>query len=165
MIIFDKSQLPHTQQQDINFTITQLLYTLTNNPGRCIFMLKASLCCGLFLRLVRYPQVFGWSLNGFMSPWQTVSCKSPHNQLVRLAMDLAALCDMWCWKCTNWCHLAVFSFDRGFVWCTLHGSPSIPIEFLTVLAKLVKKLSKMMMVNLPIAIHSTVGPWIGYKQL
>ena len=30
-----------------------------------------------------------------------------------LAMDLAAMCDMWRWNGTNGCHLAVFNVDVG----------------------------------------------------
>ena len=33
---------------------------------------------------------------------QTASCNSPHNWLMSLAMDLAALCDMWRWKWHQW---------------------------------------------------------------
>ena len=55
--------------------------------------------CGLFLRLVRRPQVLGWSLNG-------------------LVMDLAA-CTYGTYICgtendPNGCHLVVFSVEVVF---------------------------------------------------
>ena len=46
---------------------------------------------------------------------QPADYKLPHNWLVRLAMDLATLCDMWRWKNdTSGCHLAIFSEDLAF---------------------------------------------------
>ena len=41
----------------------------------------------------------------------TADCESPHNWLMSLAMDLAALCDMWGWNGSN---LAVFREDIAF---------------------------------------------------
>ena len=45
---------------------------------------------------------------------QTAGCNSPHYWLMSLAMDLAALYDMWSENGTNRCHLAGFSEDVAF---------------------------------------------------
>ena len=42
---------------------------------------------------------------------QTAGCESPHDWLMSLAMDLAALCDMWGENDTNGSHFPVFSED------------------------------------------------------
>ena len=67
---------------------------------------------------------------------QTASCNSPHDWLMSLAMDLAALCDIYDGENgTNGCHLAVFSVDVAFAHhfeATL--LPSHPIGVLVVLA-------------------------------
>ena len=46
-----------------------------------------------------YTQMIWWSLNGSialpLTSTETASCNSPHDLLMSLAMDLAALCDMW----------------------------------------------------------------------
>ena len=57
---------------------------------------QAAFAVALFLRLVRRPRVLGQFLNGSIFPdEQTAGCNSPHDWLMGLAMDLAALCDMW----------------------------------------------------------------------
>ena len=55
---------------------------------------------------------------------QPASHKSPHNWLVRLAIDLATLCDMW----TSGYHLAVFSEDVAVAhhFVTPHPAPTFP---------------------------------------
>ena len=40
---------------------------------------------------------------------QTADCDSPHNWLMSLDMDLAALCDMWGWKWHQWESFGCFS--------------------------------------------------------
>ena len=50
----------------------------------CFSDLSDVLECSGGLQMVTYPL-----------DKQTASCNSPHNWLVCLAMDLAALCDMW----------------------------------------------------------------------
>ena len=47
---------------------------------------------------------------------QIAACKSPHDWLVTLAIDLAALYDMWGWIRHQRCHLAVFSVDLVFAY-------------------------------------------------
>ena len=72
-----------------------------------------------------------------------------------LAMDLAALCDMWRWK---WHHLAGFSQDVAFArhfMATRPPPPSHPIGVLLVLATPVKNYLKWQEIQL--AIHSMVG--------
>ena len=46
---------------------------------------------------------------------QKTSFNSPHDWLMILAIDLAALCDMWRSKRHNDCHLVVFSVNIAFV--------------------------------------------------
>ena len=54
-------------------------HELTIQPGIGAESCLGWFCCGLFLRLIRYPQVFGWSPDGsfpeapFHSPWQVDS--------------------------------------------------------------------------------------------
>ena len=77
---------------------------------------------------------------------QTANCESPQGWLMSLAMDLAALCDMWRWNGTNGSHFPVFSedvtFSHHFV-ATRPPPPSHTIGVLVVSAMPVKKLSKM----------------------
>ena len=40
---------------------------------------------------------------------QTANCQSPHDWLMSLDMDLAALCDMWRWKWHQWKSFPYFS--------------------------------------------------------
>ena len=76
---------------------------------------------------------------------QTAGCNSPHNWLMSMAKDFAALCDTVCGikNGTNGCHLAVFSVDVAFA-CHFVGShpppPSRPIGVLPVLAMSVKSI-------------------------
>ena len=74
---------------------------------------------------------------------QTVGYNSPHDWMMSLAMDLAALCDTVCGgeNGTNGCHLAGFSKDVAFVchFMATHPPPSFhPIGLLLILAKPVK---------------------------
>ena len=46
---------------------------------------------------------------------QTAGFSSPHDWLMNLAMDLAALCDMWGESGANACHLTVYSVDVAFI--------------------------------------------------
>ena len=64
---------------------------------------------------------------------QSASCNSPHDWLMSLAMDLAALCDMWRWKWYQW-------MPFGYCQCGCSLSPSLcgsppfhPMEVLVVL--------------------------------
>ena len=62
-------------------------------------MLKVALgyfCYGLLLRLVICPRVLGSPSNGpYPLGKQIASCNSPHDWVMSLVMDLAALCDIW----------------------------------------------------------------------
>ena len=73
-------------------------------------------CRDLFLRLVRCPQVVGLPSNGCMSLGKlTAGCNSPYNWLMNLAMDLAALYDMymWRWKWHQWMPFRWFWWRRS----------------------------------------------------
>ena len=75
-------------------------------------------CCGLFLRLVRHPRVFRLPSTRSVSPWKAdrrLYSNSPHEWLISLAMDLAALCDMWRWKWHQWMLFDWFSENVTFV--------------------------------------------------
>ena len=78
---------------------------------------------------------------------QTAGCNSPHGWLVCLAMDLAALCDMWQVKIIPmdviWLVLVKTEPLPATLWLSTHPSPSHPVGVLLLLATLVKKLSKM----------------------
>ena len=87
-------------------TIAQYLYTLRSTSDK----LPKLLFCGLFLMLVSFSQVFGWSSSHLDK--QTASCKLPDDWLVR------------------WCHLVIFSVDWAFVSHFVafhHPLASIPI--------------------------------------
>ena len=76
---------------------------LAIQPGINAESCPGCFCCGLFLRLVRRPRVYGSPSNACISlDKQTAGCNSPHNWLMSLAMDLTALCDMWSWKWHQW---------------------------------------------------------------
>ena len=78
---------------------------------------------------------------------QTAGCDSPYNWLMRLAMDLAALCGMYRGQNgINGCHLAVFSLDVAFAHhfmaiCLLPTIP--PYRNASDIGYASKKLSKM----------------------
>ena len=63
---------------------------------------------------------------------RTASCNSPHDWMMSLAMDLAmdlaALCDLWSENGTNGCHLAGFSKDVAFSchFVAIHPPPTLP---------------------------------------
>ena len=124
---FEKSHLSCTQQQHRLLTIKQQLYTLTNNLAKYwSWKLPRLLCCGLFLRLVRYPWVLGSLSNGSISlDKHTGGCNSPHKWLMSLAMDLAALCDMWRWKWHQWWPFGCFEWSHS-LYLSLHGYPPAP---------------------------------------
>ena len=100
---FDKSWLPHKQQQDV-ISLSHKLYTILlavqikSYIGAKIY--PGCICYSLFLRLVRLLRVVAVILSSMTSSSLdkvTAAYKSPHNWLVKLT-DLAALCDMWSWK-------------------------------------------------------------------
>ena len=70
---------------------------------------------------------------------QPAGYKSPHDWLVRLAMDLATLCDTVCGgkNDNSRCHLAVFSFAHHFM-ATHPPPPSYHVGVLVVLTTPVK---------------------------
>ena len=95
----------HAQNNKIHFSPTNNSCTcwLTIQPGIDAESCPGCFCCGLFLRLVRRPRVYGSPSNGFTSLGkQTAGCNSPHDWLMSLAMDLTALCDMWRWNWHQW---------------------------------------------------------------
>ena len=56
---------------------------------------------------------------------QTAGYNSPHDWLMSLAMDLAALCDTWIYKWHQW--MPFSCFQHGHSLCPpLHGSPHFP---------------------------------------
>ena len=71
-------------------------------------------------------------------------CNSIHDWLMSLAMDLAALCDIWSWKRHQWMPFGCFQL-RCSLCLPLHGYPSAPnshpVGVLVILATLVNKLS------------------------
>ena len=72
-----------------------------------------------------------------------VSCNLLHDWLMSLAMDLAALCDMWSENGTSECHLAVFSVDVALAChCMVphHSPPFTSIGVLVVLTMPVKSI-------------------------
>ena len=72
---------------------------------------------------------------------ETAGCNSPHDWLMSLTMDLAALCDMWRWKWHQWMPFTVFSEDIAFAHHFVAPRlppPSHPIGVLVVLAMSVK---------------------------
>ena len=76
---------------------------------------------------------------------QTAGCISPFHWLMSLAMDSAALCDMWGENGIDGSHLAVLSEDIAFVRhfvIPCLPPPSEPIGMLLVLATLVKNYLK-----------------------
>ena len=88
---------------------------LTIQPGIDAENWPGCFCCGLFLRIVRYPRVYGSPSNGCMSLGkQTAGCNSPHDWLMSLAMDLTVLCVCGGENDTNGCHLAGFGEDVAF---------------------------------------------------
>ena len=90
---------------------------------------------------------------------QAAGCSSSYNWLMSLAMDLAALCDVWrSENGTNGYHLAGFSEDVALPatsWLPVRPPPSHHIEVVLVLATPVKNLSKWWEIQL--AIHPIVG--------
>ena len=52
-------------------------------------------------------------------------CNSPHDWLMSLAMDLAALCDILTWKWHQWMPFGCFQCGYG-LFLPLHGSPQPP---------------------------------------
>ena len=98
---------------------------------------------------------------------QIASCKSSYDWLMSLNMDLAALCDMWSQKQHQWYHLAVFSLNTTFVshfMAPHYLPPSTPIEVLRVFYPYQQK-NYLKWWAIQLAIHSTVGIQIDYKQL
>ena len=59
---------------------------------------------------------------------QTAGCESPHDWLMSLALDLAALCDMWSENGTNGSHFPVLSEDVAFArhFMATHPPPTLP---------------------------------------
>ena len=57
---------------------------------------------------------------------QTTGCNSPHDWLMILTMDLAALCDMRRWKWYQWMPFGCF-WLRPILWPSLCGCPPTPI--------------------------------------
>ena len=80
--------------------------------------------CYLHSLFLRYLWVLGWSSNVATSlDKETVGCNSPYNWLMNLAVDLAALCDVWRWKMVPvdtiwffywWCSLCLILFPPPF---------------------------------------------------
>ena len=70
---------------------------------------------------------------------QTASCDPPHDWLISLAMDLAALCDKWRWKWHQWMPFSCFQSRRSLC-LQICGYPPTLIGVLLVLAMPVKKL-------------------------
>ena len=121
----------HTHNSKTHFSPSNNSCTrwLIIQPGIDAESCPGCFCCGLFLRLVRRPGVYGLPSNRCISPWQqTAGCNSPHNWLMSLAMDLTALCDMWRWKWHQWMPS----------WLPTQPPPSHPVGVLLVLATPVK---------------------------
>ena len=68
---------------------------------------------------------------------QTTDCDSPHDWLMSLAMDLAALCDIWRWKWHQWVPFGCFWW-RCSLCPSLSGSPPAQVGVLVILATQVK---------------------------
>ena len=66
MIGFDESRLLHTQTARHTVHYHRQLHTLMAQTGNGSGSYLG--CGGLFLRLVKHAQVFGWSLTGFILP-------------------------------------------------------------------------------------------------
>ena len=98
---FEKSHLPHTQEQDTLFTIKQQLCTLTYNSAR-YWCWKLSTLLLLWFVSKACQTSLSAQVTFKMAPYsfdkQTASCNSPHDLLMSLAIDLFVLCDMWRWK-------------------------------------------------------------------
>ena len=80
-------------------------------------------CCGWFLRLIRCPRLLGSLSNGCVS--LLASRQTPHDWLRSLAMDLAALCDLWRWKWHQWIPFGWFWW-RSSLCLPLCGYPPTP---------------------------------------
>ena len=92
---------------------------------------------------------------------QTAGCNLPHDWLMSLAMDLAALCICEGENGTNGCHLAAYSVDIAFSHHFIaphHPPPFTPIEVLVVLAAPVKNYLKWWAIQLVI-IRYLVHKW------
>ena len=135
-----KRDLIHTQFQDTFHH--HLIATSMNQQHMCLILLKVEQTAFTQASLSSLSDIHE-CLGGLqMAPSsldkQTVGCNSPHNWLMILAMDLAALCDMWS---INVSHLAVISEEVGFA-CHFVASclppPSHPVGVLVVLATSVK---------------------------
>ena len=91
---------------------------------------------------------------------QTADHNSPHDWLMSLAMDLAALCDMWRWKSHQWMPFVCFSEDIAFAhhFMATHPPPSShPVGILVVSVKNYRKWWAYQL-----AIHSIVDEYIDY---
>ena len=151
----------YKMHQDILFTMKRWLLTFTNNSGRhwcwkfpgVLLLWLFSEACQTFTSVrVAFTKIAPSPLDK-----QTASCNLLHDWLMSLAMDLAALCDMWRLKWHQWMPFAWFCWRRSF--CPpLRGypPPSHPIRVVLALAMPVKKLSKMPG-NLTIGIYPIVG--------
>ena len=83
-----------------------MLATSMHQQDMCLLLLKDE--------HTAFTQAFLSSLSGIhecsgslkMAPSsfgkQTAGCETPHDWLMSLAMDLAALCDMWRWNWHQW---------------------------------------------------------------
>ena len=91
---FKKGWLPQTQQQGTLFTITLLVLKVTQVAFAvaCFWDLSDVHKC-----LDNLHQTILSPLDKQMGSWN-----SPHNWLMSLAMDLAALCGMWSWNWHQW---------------------------------------------------------------
>ena len=122
---FEKSHLSHTQQQDT-------LFSPSNNNSTHLLIFQGGIgaesfpgcfCCGLFLRLVRCPRALGLSSKCSISPWQADSRQQFTTGLAdELAMNLAALCDIWRQKWHQWMPFGCFQ-SRCSLCPPLHGYP------------------------------------------
>ena len=75
---------------------TASIHLLTIQAGVDDESCPACFCCGLFLKLVRHPQLLGTpQMAVYPFGKQIAGCNSPHDWLMGLAMDLTTLCDMW----------------------------------------------------------------------
>ena len=64
--------------------------------------------CGLFLRLVRWPRMFFKWLHLPLISRQLAVIHHTTSWWVCMAMELAALCDMWRWKWHQWMPFGCF---------------------------------------------------------
>ena len=122
----------HTHDSKTYFSPSKWLYILTNNSGNywCWKLPKLLL---LWVVSEAYQMstsawvAFKW-LHIPLASRQLDVRNSPHDWLISLAMDLAALCDMWKWKWHQWMPFGRFYWRHSLFLplCGYLPTPTLP---------------------------------------